>query len=251
MRLDEQVALVTGAGEGLGRSIALALAEEGAHLILVAHDEQALNTVASEVAVLGRDPLVVTCDVRDPAAIAALARRALDEFGRVDSLVNSAGIALCRPLVETTVDKWDGLFAMLVRGTMLVTQALVPAMIARKRGNIINLTVPLDQVEMAGFVAYAAAHYAVAGLTRSLAQELRPYGINVNGLHPGGFADTAMMRDIFSAPGDPGSPVHLLDPSIITPAAIALAAQPSHGLTGDIVDAVAWNTDSGLGAGLG
>ena len=244
MRLEDQVVVVTGASRGLGRSIALAMAEEGAQVVLAARDGRALNAVANEVESLGRDALVVCCDVREPAMIAQLAERALGEFGRVDTLVNSTGVALRRPFIELTSAEWDEVFDVLVRGTMLVTQAMLPSMIARKRGNVINLAAPLERIEIPGFAAYTAAKYAVAGLTRTLAKELRRYGINVNGLHPGGFADTAMVRGVM------GAPTQLLDPSVITPAAVALAAQPARGLTGDIVDAVAWNTDPGLGAGL-
>lgn len=251
MRLDGQIVVVTGASRGLGRAIALAMAEEGAEVVLVARDGQALNAVASTIEGIGGSAFVMRCDVRDPAAVRALGERVLGEYGRVDTLVNSAGVALRRALVETPPEAWDELFDVLVRGTMLVIQALLPSMIARKRGNIINLAAPLDRIEAPGFAAYAAAKNAVAGLTRTLAKELRPYGINVNGLHPGGFADTAMVRGVLGAPGSPGFPAHLLDPSIVTPTAIALAAQPGRGLSGDIIDAVAWNTDSGLGAGLG
>ena len=249
MQLDGQTALVTGASRGLGRAIALALAEEGANVALAARDEQALEAVAATIQQLGREALVVRCDVRDPAAITSLAGRVLGNFGQVDTLVNCAGVAVRRPATEMPVADWDDVFDTLVRGTLLVTQAVLPAMIARKRGNIINLAAPVERVEQPGLAAYAAATYAVVGLTKTLAGELRPYGINVNGLHPGGLADTAMVRGVM---GDAGSvPGGLLDPAIITPAAIALAAQPGGGLSGDIVDAVAWNTDQGLGAGLG
>ena len=251
MRLDGQAVLVTGASRGLGRSIALAMAEEGANVVLAARDGQALNAVASIVETLGRDALVVCCDVRDPAQIAALAERALAEFRQVDTLVNSAGVGLRRPAVELTIAEWDELFATNVRGTMLVTQALLPAMIARKRGNIINLAAPLDRLELPGCTAYTAAKYAVVGLTRTLATELRRYGINVNGLHPGGFARTAMVQAVMGVATSPAGGDGLLDPAVVTPAAVALAAQPPRGLTGDIIDAIAWNTDQGLGAGMG
>ena len=248
MRLETQTVVVTGASRGLGRAIALAMAEEGANVVLAARDGQALNAVAAMIDQLGRAALVVCCDVRDPKAVTLLAERAITEFGQIDTLVNSAGLALRRPVAEVTVAEWDDVFNTLVRGTMLATQAVLPAMIARKRGNIINLAAPLERIELPGFATYTAAKYAVTGLTKTLAKELRRYNINVNGLHPGGFADTQMVRDMMGNAGTSGG---LLDPSIVTPAAIALAAQPGRGLSGDIIDAVAWNTDPGLGAGLG
>jgi 3-oxoacyl-[acyl-carrier protein] reductase len=247
MKLDGRTVVVTGASRGLGRAIALAVAEEGADVVLAARTGQALNEVATVVEGLGRAALVVQCDVRRPDAVRELAGRALAEFGHVDTLINSAGVGLRRPVTELSVEEWDDLYATSVRGMFLVTQAFLPAMIERKHGNIVNLAAPLERIELPGFAAYTSAKYAVAGLTRTLAKELRRYGINVNGLHPGGFADTEMVRTVMGA--SPGN--NLLDPAVITPAAIALAAQPSRGLTGEIVDALAWNTDEGLGAGLG
>ena len=250
MRLDGQTVLVTGASRGLGWAIALAMAEEGANVALAARDGRALNAVAAIIEQLGRESLIVCCDVRDPAAVTALAERVLAEFGQVDTLVNSAGVAVRRPVTELGVAEWDDVFDTLARGTLLATQAVLPSMIARKRGNIINLAAPLERIEIPGFAAYTAAKYAVAGLTKTLARELRRHGINVNGLHPGGFADTEMVRRMLGTSSSTDSP-GLLDPAIITPAAIALAAQPPRGLSGDIINAVAWNTDQGLGEGLG
>ncbi len=245
MALTGQVVLVTGASRGLGRSIALALAEEDAQVVLVARDGQLLNRVATEIEAIGHDALVVVCDVRDPEQVAAMVARSLEEFQQIDTVVNSAGIGLRKPALETTSAEWDDIFDTLVKGTFLVTQAVLPGMIARKRGNIINLVAPLERIELPGFAAYTAAKYAVTGLTKTLAKELRRYSINVNGLHPGGFDNTAMVQQVMGSMAQ-----GLLDPAVITPAAVALAGQPSRGLTGDIIDAVAWNTDPGLGAGL-
>lgn len=246
MKLEGQVALVTGAGSGLGRAIALALAEEGAQLVLVGRDGAALNAVATTVENQGSDALVIRCDVRDAQAVQAMVARAITEFGKVDVLVNSAGVGLRKNALETSADDWDAVFDTLVKGTFLVTQAVVPGMIERKRGNIINLAAPLERIELPGFAAYTAAKHAVVGLTRTLAKELRRYSINVNGLHPGGFADTAMVKAVM------GSVQHgLLDPAIVTPAAVALATQPARGLTGEIIDAQAWNAAPGVGGGLG
>jgi 3-oxoacyl-[acyl-carrier protein] reductase len=251
MHLDGQSVLVTGASQGLGRAIALAMAEVGADLVLAARDRSALQAVAAEVERFGGKALVVRCDVREPEAVIGLGERAIAEFGRVDTLVNSAGIGLRRAVTELTVAEWDDLFNTLVRGMLLVTQAILPSMIARRRGNIINLVAPLDRVELPDFVAYTSAQYAITGLTRTLARELQQHGINVNGLHPGGFANTAMLHAMMDESISSGKGDSFVDPAMITPAAIALAAQPSHGLTGAIVDATAWNTDQGLGAGLG
>lgn len=245
MRLEGQVAIVTGASRGLGRSIALALAEEGAAVVLAARNGQALNDVATQIEALGREALVVTCDVRDPVQVDGLVVRTLAEWSRIDVLVNSAGVALRRPASEITPEDWDVVVDTLLKGTFLVTRAVLPTMSVAKRGNIINLIAPLDKITVPGFAAYTAAKFGVSGLTQTLAKELRRYGVNINGLHPGGFADTAMVRE-----NVPELKQGLLDPALVTPAAVALATQPPRGLTGDTIDALAWNTDQGLGGGL-
>lgn len=245
MKLEGQTAIVTGASRGLGRAIALALAEEGASVVLAARNGQRLNEVAAQIEGLGCDALVVRCDVRDPGSVKELIERTLAEWQRIDVLVNSAGVALRRPIGEIDHDGWNSVVDTLLKGTFLVTQAVLPTMVAAKRGNIINLVAPLDKITVPGFTAYTAAKFGVAGLTQTLAKEVRRYGINVNGLHPGGFAATDMVRETV-----PELKQGLLDPSLITPAAIALATQPPRGLTGDTIDALAWNTDEGLGGGL-
>lgn len=245
MKLEGQTAIVTGASRGLGRAIALALAEEGASVVLAARDGQQLNQVAAQIESLGREALVVRCDVRDPDSVRQLVERTLAEWPRIDVLVNSAGVALRRPVVEIDSAAWDSVVDTLLKGTFLVTQAVLPTMVAAKRGNIINLVAPLDKITVPGFSAYTAAKFGVAGLTQTIAKEVRRYGINVNGVHPGGFAATDMVRE-----NVPELKQGLLDPALITPAAIALATQPPRGLTGDTIDALAWNTDQGLGGGL-
>lgn len=245
MKLDGHIAIVTGASRGLGRAIALALAEEGASVVLAARNGQQLNEVAAQIEGLGREALVVRCDVRVPEQVSQLVGRALAEWSRIDVLVNSAGVGLRRPIAEIDVEAWNSVVDTLLKGTFLMTQAVLPTMIAAKRGNIINLGAPLDKITVPGFTAYTAAKFGVAGLTQTLAKEVRRYGINVNGIHPGGFAATDMVREAV-----PELKQGLLDPALITPAAIALATQPPRGLTGDTIDALAWNTDQGLGGGL-
>ncbi len=236
MTLERQIAIVTGASRGLGRAIALGLARAGACTVLVARNGGALNEVATAIENAGGETMVVTCDVREPAATRAVVERALAEWGRIDVLVNNAGVALRRPALDTSLADWQRVVDTLLTGTFLMTQAALPSMIAARRGNIINLVAPLEKIAVPGLSAYAAAKWGVEGLTRTLAKELRRYGINVNGLHPGGFADTAMVRDTV-----PELKQGLLDPTVIVPAALALAAQPPRGITGTTIDALAWN----------
>jgi 3-oxoacyl-[acyl-carrier protein] reductase len=245
MQLEGRIAIVTGASRGLGRTIALALAEEGAAVVVAARDVEALNAVAAQIEGLGSEALVVGCDVRDPASVRNLVERTLARWARIDVLVNSAGVALRQPAVAIDPAAWSLVVDTLLKGTFLVSQAVLPTMIAARRGNIINLIAPLEKIVVPGFTAYAAAKYGVAGLTQTLAAEVRRYGINVNGLHPGGFVATDMVRETV-----PELKHGLLEPAQITPAAIALATQPPRGLTGDLIDAMAWNTDQGLGGGL-
>jgi NAD(P)-dependent dehydrogenase (short-subunit alcohol dehydrogenase family) len=245
MKLDGQVAIITGASGGLGRAVALALAEEGAALVLAARSGQALNDLATQIEGLGREALVVRCDVREPQQVDDVITRTLAEWNRIDVLVNSAGVALRRPATEIDAAAWDEVVDTLLKGTFLMTRAVLPTMIAAKRGNVINLHAPLDKIAVPGFSAYTAAKWGVEGLTKTLGKELRRYSININGVHPGGFADTAMVRE--NVPELKGG---LLDPSVITPAVVALATQPPRGLTGTTIDAQAWNTDEGLGGGL-
>ena len=245
MKLEGQVAIVTGASRGLGRAIALALAEERAAVVLAARNGPALNELGAQIESMGCEALVVTCDVRNPAQVQSLVNRTLAEWSRIDVLVNSAGVALRRPATAIDAAAWDAVVDTLLKGTFLTIQAVLPTMTAAKRGNIINLVAPLDKIAVPGFTAYTAAKYGVVGLTKTFAKELRRYGINVNGLHPGGFADTAMVREAV-----PEIQKGLLDPAIITPAAVALATQPPRGLTGETIDALAWNNDGGLGGGL-
>lgn len=245
MKLEGQVAIVTGASGGLGRAIALALAEEGAALALAARSGQALNEVATQIEAMGREALVVRCDVREPHQVDEVVARTLAEWQRIDVLVNSAGVALRRPATDIDAAAWDEVVDTLLKGTFLMTRAVLPTMIAAKRGNVINVVAPLDKIAVPGFSAYTAAKWGVEGLTQTLGKELRRYGINVNGVHPGGFADTAMVRE-----NVPELKQGLLDPSMITPAAVALATQPPRGRTGATIDAQAWNTDQGLGGGL-
>ena len=192
-----RTALVTGAGNGLGRAISLCLVENGVHTILVGRDRSKLAAVAAEAYLsapgLG-DPIIETCDVSDSVEVAALA----DRLGGVEVsiLVNNAGIAgPVRPLTEITPEEWDEVFAVNVRSIYLMCHAFLPAMVSRGAGDVINIASVSGKRPLVNRTPYAASKMAVLGLTATLAFETGPSGINVNTLSPGPVDGARMQRN--------------------------------------------------------
>lgn len=187
MKLQEQIAIVTGAGKGMGRAISLRLAGEGAHLVLAARDSGPLEALAREVEALGRRVLAVPTDVREEGEVRAMVGRALDTFGQIDILVNTAGITgpIETPVHEVKVEEWDEVLAVNLRGTFLCTKHVLPSMLARRRGKIINIA---GTSGLRGYklrAPYSSSKWAVRGFTRTVALEVGPYNINVNCVAPG------------------------------------------------------------------
>src|SRR5882672_4134505 len=139
LKLAGQVAVVTGAGRGIGRAVAVRLAREGAAVALAARSAPELEGVAREIAQAGGRAAVIPVDVRQEALVEALTRRALAEWGRVDVLVNAAGLATFAPVTDSKLDDWDQMLAVNLRGAVLCCRAVLPAMIAQRRGTIINV----------------------------------------------------------------------------------------------------------------
>jgi NAD(P)-dependent dehydrogenase (short-subunit alcohol dehydrogenase family) len=186
MLLKDKVAVVTGAGRGIGRAIALAFAGEGADLVLAARSVDKLHEVAGEITVMGRQALVVPTDVSSEESVGNLRDRTLEHFGRVDILVNNSGIGgPSAPLWEISPADWDETFAVNVRGVYLCCRAFLPAMVARRSGVIINIGSMTGKRPLVNRTPYAASKLALVGLTRTLAWEVGPYGIRVNVISPG------------------------------------------------------------------
>lgn len=189
MRLQDRVAIITGAAKGMGSAISAAMANEGAHLVLAAREPGPLEALAGTLRRSGGDRRCVAAptDVTDPSAVDALARRTLDEFGRIDILVNAAGAIgpIETPLHQIAPGDWDHVLGVNLRGVFLCCRAVVPTMIDRRYGKIINIAGTSGLRGYRFRAAYSSSKWAVRGLTRTLALEVGPYGVNVNAICPG------------------------------------------------------------------
>lgn len=239
MKLADKTALVLGGGRGLGRAMALALAQAGAAVVVAARTADEVAETAWLIGEQGGRALALTVDVRDPAQLEALATRAFETFGLVSILVNSAGVGLRAPIHETDEAAWDAVVDTLLKGTFLACRAVLPQMFEYGGGNIINVSAPLDRITVPGFAAYYAAKSGVEGLTRIMAKDLRRFGVNVNALHPGGFADTRLVRETV-----PEVRSGFLPAGEIAAAAVDLAALPPRSKTGQSVDAHQWRSSA-------
>jgi 3-oxoacyl-[acyl-carrier protein] reductase len=192
-----KVALITGAGRGFGLAIAERFAEAGAELALnYRRSREGCETVAARLAQEGRRSLVVRADLSDGEAIARMAQRVLEAFGQVDILVNNAGILFHRPFVESREEDWRSEIEVNIFGTLRVTRALLPTMIERRQGKIINLSSQLAPVGGDGMAVYTGTKGFLFSWTKSLAREVGRYNINVNAIGPGTIP-TDMNRHLY------------------------------------------------------
>lgn len=192
-RLDGCVALVTGAGQGIGAATAQRLAQEGARVALADLNEQAVTEAAHALETHGAPGLPLVCDVADAAAVQATVERVATELGRLDILVNNAGITRDNLLFKMTDAEFDTVLAVHVRGAFLCARAAQKYMVEQQHGRIISLS-STSALGNRGQVNYSSAKAALQGLTRTLAIELGPFGITVNAVAPG-FIDTAMTQE--------------------------------------------------------
>lgn len=185
--MKKPVILITGASQGIGAAIARTFAADlpGARLALVARNEKNLRRVAGECLQRGATVEIFPCDVTDEAAVNALARAVTKHYGPVDVLINNAGAFEAAPYLKTSVALFDRMIAVNLRSTFLVSQAFVPAMAKRKRGDVFNLSSIAGQQAYPNGAAYCAAKFGVTGLSAVMRAELKDQGVRVCCVHPG------------------------------------------------------------------
>ena len=250
MKLEGQVAVITGAGRGIGRAIALAYAREGARLALAARGEAELDETAAAVQELGGEAITVRTDVTSQIATERLARRVVEHFGRIDVLVNNAGISgPVGPLQSNDIAEWVDTINVNLTGTFLMCRAVIPVMLQQGAGRIINLSGAGVANAWSNMSAYCSSKAAVVRLTEVIAQELDGKGIMVNALGPGS-VHTSMWERMTEQAAEAGAEfIHQLGQRVLSGGgasiddcaelAVWLASGESGALTGRIISATA------------
>ena len=195
MKLEGRVALVTGAGRGIGRAISLAMAWEGAEIVVNDINGQAAEVVAQEVRALGRQALAVVADVTNSAQVSAMVQQAVAQFGKLDVLVNNAGYFGADWFMDTGEEDWDRMINLNLKAVLICCKAALSEMIPRGAGRIVNISSDAGRVGTGAQGAYSAAKGGVIAFTKTLAREMARYRINVNTVAPG-VVDTDLTQAI-------------------------------------------------------
>lgn len=243
-------AVVTGAGRGIGRSIALALAQAGANVAVTARTNAEIEQLVAEIQAMGRQSLAVPCDVTDPEQVKQMAKSLIEGLGGVDIVVNNAGNAGSHKFLNHPDELWHRMLSINLTSVYYVTKAFVPTLIDQRNGRIINIASIASRVGGSYIAAYTAAKHGVLGLTRALAIELLPYNITVNAICPG-YVNTPMtdasVSNIMALTGMPESKARealentspqkrLIEPEEVAAAAVFLAQDINRGITGQAIN---------------
>ncbi len=190
-------ALITGSSQGIGRATAFLLAQKGYDVVLAARQSDRLEAVANDIRAQSREALAVTTDVTDFEQVNALVEKALDAYGKIDVLVNNAGICMTAPMAQTSLEDWQKILNVNLWGYIYPIHALLPHFLQRKAGTIVNVGSFGGKMPLPNMSAYCTSKYAVTGLTETLRLELEPKGIQVCGVHPSVTNSDFLERAVF------------------------------------------------------
>jgi NAD(P)-dependent dehydrogenase (short-subunit alcohol dehydrogenase family) len=247
-RLTDEVVLVTGAARGIGRAIAAKAAEEGAAVALVDVLADALHTTTADLKQAGATVFAAVGDITDETSVRRAVEQAASELGPATVLVNNAGKNAYADATRMTVEEWDSVFDVDLKGAWLMARAVLPGMIERRHGSIVNIASIHSSLTTAGMFPYAAAKSGLVGMTRSLALDVAPHNVRVNAVSPG-FIATDLLEEFFDT--IPGARATALDvhplgrigtPENVAEVVCFLASEAAAFVTG-----ANWSVDGGLG----
>jgi 3-oxoacyl-[acyl-carrier protein] reductase len=243
MELQGKVAIVTGGGRGIGRASALTLARQGADIAVTARTRSEIDAVADEVRALDRKAVAIACDVTQESQVTAMVKQVVEELGEPDILVNNAGVIVLGDVASIEADKWQYGIDVNLRGPFLCSRAVLKYMVPRKSGKIINVASRAGKIPTPFLSSYSAAKFGLIGFTKSLSDEVKKIGINVNAVCPG-LVDTKMVRDF----GLEKIIKDIMDPQQVAEVILFLASEKSTALTGTDIE-VYGTTERPSGAG--
>ena len=231
MKLKDKIALITGAGRGIGKAVALDYAREGAKLAICARTGSEIEETARAIEAAGAECLALECDVSQEEPVLKLIGDVEKRFGRIDVLINNAGVMTRpAPITELEIKKWDYTIAVNLRGPFLVTKAVLPIMMRQRSGSIINVSSSIGRSAYANFAAYAASKWGLEGLTQTVAAEVGGRNIRVNSVEPG-YVATKLT-------GYSGS-----NPESVTDVFVFLGSDESKNITGKQLSSSGWKSE--------
>ncbi|OLO40465.1 hypothetical protein BTR23_08255 [Alkalihalophilus pseudofirmus] len=239
--LSGKTAIITGAGRGIGRSIALGLADAGSQVVICSRTTEELEEVAEEIKRKNREVEIVPCDITIPSDIDRVVERAKERFGKIDILINNAGITVKKPAEEYTVDDWNKIIAVNLTGVFLFAQKVGIEMLAQQQGTIINISSIASKTAITNSIAYGASKGGVNMITKTLASEWATRGVRVNGIAPA-YIETPLVKNIkdtkpeFVENIEQRTPMNRLGkPDEIVGAAVFLSSEASSYMTGETI----------------